>query len=162
MKRIEFKYDRSISAYFWFFRYLVNASLFMLGIYAYLLISHMIFLDDSLADTCAGTLCFTLYYSFDTDEDFAYSISLMAMIFITVATGLLRWIKSDAFRKRAEIYGGKDAKLKKFAALAFNSWDWSVVGETDTQDSRENLANIVLTALSEESKLREAANRTKQ
>lgn len=60
------------------------------------------------------------------------------------------------------IYGGKDAKLKKFSAIAFNSWDWSTVGEVDTSDSRENLANIIKIALSDDARMAEAANRTRE
>jgi|Transcript_20905 hypothetical protein len=69
LRRIENKYDKSISSYFSFFKFLVNVGVAMLLVYAYLLISHALFFDESLIDTCSGNLCFTLYYGFDRDNE---------------------------------------------------------------------------------------------
>lgn len=149
MRKIEFVYDRSISAYFSFIKYLTNSGLFILFVYAYLLISHIFIYDGDLYTICSGTLCFTLYFSFSDDEKLAYSITLMLFIGLTVFTTLAKWIRSDAYRIKAQVYGGNDAKYKKFAAITFNSWDYSTAGEIDTFDSRVNLANLFKATLEE-------------
>lgn len=162
LKHVESRYDKSISAYFAFTKYLVNASMAIFAIYAYLLVSHVISKSDILTDICAGSPCWTLYYSFDTDEDFPYSISLIMMLVLTIVSSILKWIRSDAFKTSAEVYGGKDAKLKKFAAMTFNAWDWNCQGMVDSEDQIENISTTMTVALKDEARLKEAANRTAQ
>jgi len=53
---------------------------------------------------------------------------------MTLVYGLVKWIRVDYYRTRSEIYGGKDAKLKKFAAIIFNPWDWTINEDTEAAD----------------------------
>lgn len=160
MKRIEARYDKSISSYFSFYKFLVNSSIFMLAIFSYLLVSHILFYNGSLVSICTGGPCFLLYFGFSTSEGFAYSMSIIAFIFATVLASLVKWVRTDLVRKRAEIYGGKDVKLKKFAASVFNNWTWSINTETDSFDQSVNISNQLTTALKDEARLREASRRT--
>lgn len=162
LKYVESRYDKSISAYFAFTKYLVNSSIAIFAIYAYLLISHIVYRSEMFSDVCGGSPCWTLYFSFETDEDFPYSLSLILMLVVTIISSILKWIRSDAFKKRAEIYGGQDAKLKKFASITFNAWDWNVQGAGDTEDQIENISTTMLLALRDEARLKAASNRTAQ
>ena len=76
------------------------------------------------------------------------------MIVITLLAALVKWVRTDAKRRRAEIYGGSDIKLKNFAAMVFNSWDWQIKTETDSVDQIANLTNLLTTALKDEARLK--------
>lgn len=159
-RRIESRYDKSIAAYFGFYKFLVNLSILILAIYCYLLISHMINFDDSLVSTCSGTLCFTLYYSFNTDEASTYILTFIGMILVTVIAAITKWVRADKLKVRSEIYGGNEAKLKKFSAIVFNSWPWAINSEVDTSDQFSNIQNLISNAIAETIKQQNAANRT--
>lgn len=160
MKRIEANYDKSISSYFSFFKFVVNLSIFILGVYSYLIVSHILNFNDSLVSLCNGTLCFTLYYSFTTSEGFTYAFTFICMILVTVIFSIVKWIRADKIRRKTEIYGGNDAKLKKFSAIVFNAWPWSISTEIESEDQSVNISNLISTALKDHLRLREAANRT--
>ena len=159
-KRIESRYDKSIAAYFGFYRFLVNLSILVLVIYLYLLISHFFIFDGSLSDTCSGTLCFTLYYAFDQDEGTPYVVSLVVLIIATVVTSITKWVRADKLKTRSEIFGGNEAKVKKISAIVFNSWSWSINTELESVDQSVNIYNMIHNALSDNVRQRQAANRT--
>lgn len=160
IKTIEFRYDKSISAYFGFYKFVVNLSILILGIYSYQLVSHILSYNESLIETCQGTLCFTLYYSFTTDEDFVYSITFMSMIAAVVFMSISKWVRTDKIWRKTAIYGGSEVKLKKFSAIIFNSWPWSISTEADSADQSVNVSNMIHTAIKDFARQREAANRT--
>lgn len=159
-RRIESRYDKSIAAYFGFYKFLVNLSIFILAIYCYLLISHIIRFQESPVDVCSGTLCFTLFFSFNSEEASSYILTFVGMILITVIGAITKWVRADKLKTKSEIYGGNEAKLKKFSAIVFNSWPWGLNSEADSSDQSTNIQNLVSNALADFIKKREAANRT--
>ncbi|CAG9331345.1 unnamed protein product [Blepharisma stoltei] len=160
MKRIEARYDKSISAYFSFYKFLVNSSIFILAIFMYLLISHILYYNGNFLGTCGGGPCFLLYSAFPTSEDISYCLSFICLIAATVCASIFKWVRTDYIRKKQEIFGGKDIKLKRFAAIVFNNWSWNIDTETDSYDQSQNISNQLTTALKDEAKLKEAANRS--
>ena len=160
VKRIESIYDKSISSYFGFYKFVANLSILILAIYSYLLVSHIMKFSGSLSSVCQGTPCFTLYYSFSSSEAFVYTLTLICLIVATLIVSIGKWIRADKLRNRTEIYAGNDAKMKKFSAIVFNSWPWAINTETDSEDQSVNLSNLISTAITDHIKQREAANRT--
>jgi len=162
LKRIEAQYDKSISGYFEFSKFLVNASVFILLLYLYLIVSHLVNYTGSYFAICGVSPCWLTYSSFTTDEAFGYSLTLIGFVLVTVFASLFKWVRSDAKRRTAQVYGGSDAKLKKFAAIALNAWDWNTTSEEESGDQSIRITNILSTALKDEARKREARNRTKR
>ena len=112
LKHVEAYYDKSIGAYFTFYKYLVNASLFILIVFGYLLISHPFMAEDKNLGICGGSPCILLYYSYAASEDITYSATIFAFIAITFTASIWKWIRSDAVRRRLELYVGKDLQVR--------------------------------------------------
>lgn len=160
LKRIESRYDKSISSYFSFYKFTVNLSLLILYIYCYLLIEHILNYKNSLLSICQSSFCFTLYYSFGLSEKFVYALSFCCMIGVSVVFSIFKYIRADQISKTRELYGGDDLKIKQFSAIVFNSWQWSINTEIDSADQSANVSNLISNSLKEYAKKREAANRT--
>lgn len=158
LKHIEAYYDKSIAAYFTFYKYLVNASLFLLLVFGYLLISHPFRAEDKSLGICGGSPCILQYYSYGESEDITYISTLVVLIVITLTGAIWKWIRSEAFRRRKEIITGKDSKKKQYASAVFNNWDWTIRTQTDTADRSVNLYNILSTYLADDVRKAEAEN----
>jgi hypothetical protein len=72
------------------------------------------------------------------------------LLILTLVSGLTKWVRFDLRKTRAKIYGGKDTELKKFAAIIFNPWDWTIDEEIEAADQTVNLTNLLTTAISDE------------
>jgi len=158
LKHIEAYYDKSIAAYFTFYKYLVNASLFLLLVFGYLLISHPFRAEDKSLGICGGSPCILQYYSYAVSEDITYISTLVVLIIITLTAAIWKWIRSEAFRRRKEIITGKDSKKKQYASIVFNNWDWTIRTQADTADRSVNLYNILSTYLADDVRRAEAEN----
>lgn len=134
LKTITARYDKSISAYYSFFKFLVNASFFMALVFGYLLVMHILDTSDYTSICSSGIPCWALFSSFLQSENFEFTLSLMGLIFFTVVAGFIKWVRIDFARKQSELYGGSDAQLKKFSAIAINNWEWNIRTEEDSFD----------------------------
>ena len=72
------RYDKAISSFFVFFRFLFLVSIVFAAIYAYLIIKHFILTSD-FSSTCLYNIvpCFLLYNSFSSEEQLAFVITLI-------------------------------------------------------------------------------------
>ena len=89
-RRVESIFDKSISSYFSFYKFIVNLSNLVLAIYAYQLFSHIFYYSGNLISTCYGSFCFTFYYSFIPSEAFTYSMTFIGLIIATVAMSIIK------------------------------------------------------------------------
>lgn len=119
------RYDRSVTNFFSFFRFIFLLSFFMSLGFLYLCIVHII--DYISVGTNVSELCDTFYpcafyYGrFNSDERLAYSLTLFLFALISFFLTVYSWLSFDQKQQKYNLFQKDDIVL---ARILFNSWDW--------------------------------------
>ena len=92
---IKAQYDKAVSGYFDFFRYLFISAVLTLFLFAGLLITHVLKYDYNYTEFCSGvvsTPCIFFYSHFDSNRAILYSGTLIGLIIFGIISTLYEWV----------------------------------------------------------------------
>lgn len=141
--------DRNVSELFKMIVHLINHSVLMTLVFLPLLIAHFLealegkdILESESCGSAFRVPCSLLYASFQPEEAFAFTTTMIAFLLISVLLFMYEWVQYDKFAKLNKYFGNRKYPL---ASLFFDAWDWRL----DKPDDLENVSITLFQNLNE-------------
>lgn len=154
------RYDKAISSYFVFFRFLFLVSMVFAAVYGYLIVKHIV-ITTNFSQTCLYSIvpCFLLYNSFTSDEQLAFVITLIVFTGLGIFLTLTQLIANDRLR-RVQAYLMQDGS-KRFSKALFSTPDWTLTKLGQKTDSKISIPLLLQNMLKEEQVKETIKNRSR-
>ena len=160
IRKITVKYDKMVESYFVFFRFLVAFSLFVLLLFAWLIIWHLFNFDHSWSDVCNGFMpCFLYYSRFSNSTNVIYGLTLVVFVFLGAVGSLYKWVRFDEVMKRGQLY---DTANIRFSKMLFNSMDFTLAIGAESRDNTTQLLGDIRLQMDEDKIKAVVAERTRE
>jgi len=148
IRYLKARYDRSISGFFIFSRFLLGFSMLTTIIFAPMLILHMIRNSDYLSKLCNDIYpCFTFFSAFPSDYAIGYSSTILGFMAVALIASIFRWIRFYSENTRYTMF---DNTKIKYSKKVFNWWDWTSANPVECEDLSKFNNNDIKMLINEE------------
>ncbi|CDW77146.1 UNKNOWN [Stylonychia lemnae] len=158
---IEARYDKSITNFFVFFKFIYYMSILSFLIFIYLCSNHArvyLFQKSNLTQVCDQFYPCSLFYArFQSSQKLQYAMTLFIFIVVGYAGCIYQWIQFDKKSKHYDLFL-KDNIIYGRALL--NCWDWRMCDQQSVETQKSQIFNEIKLKLREDRIREEIKHRT--